>query len=216
LLSFARQQCLAPKIIEINTVLRDLMSLVRPMMPERVHITVEPDADLWPCSADPTQLQSALLNLIINARDAFQDGGHITISARNAPRLVDDGNLGPGEYVLLSVEDDGSGMPPQVVAHAFEPFFTTKAVGKGSGLGLSMIYGFARQSGDAARIKSTEGRGTAIHLYLSRAKPIDVRQHGTICRWWKGTGSSKAIGRGCFHRPCVITRLPTLALGFSN
>src|SRR5262249_51970032 len=125
---------------------------------------------LWPCHVDPAQLQTALLNLVLNAHDAMPDGGTLTIETRNVV-LAEGAVAGcmPGPYVIVSVTDTGNGMPPEVRDRAFEPFFTTKEVGKGTGLGLSMVYGFVRQSGGDVAIDSRPGAGTTVSLYLPRA-----------------------------------------------
>ncbi len=126
--------------------------------------------------ADPGQVESALLNLAINARDAMPDGGGLVIAVANSPlegQVDAEGQtVTPGDYVSIKVSDQGSGMPPEILAHAFEPFFTTKAVGKGSGLGLSMVYGFAKQSGGLVTIDSIVGEGTTVTLFLPRATDI--------------------------------------------
>jgi CheY-like chemotaxis protein len=139
---------------------------------EAIEIELKPAARLWRALADKGQVESALLNLAINARDAMGPGGKLTIETRNA-HLDDDyvrlnSEVTPGDYVMLAVTDTGSGMPPEVIERAFEPFFTTKAIGKGTGLGLSMIYGFAKQSGGHLKIYSEVGHGTTIRLYLPR------------------------------------------------
>src|SRR6202042_306635 len=127
--------------------------------------------DLWTTLCDPNQLESALLNLAINARDAMPDGGKLTISTANA-RIdgvsSDAPALSPGEYICIDVTDTGTGMSPEVAARAFDPFFTTKPIGQGTGLGLSMIYGFARQSNGHVTIDSRLGQGTTVRLYLPR------------------------------------------------
>jgi len=137
---------------------------------ETVHIGAQADLGLWTAAADPGQVENALLNLAINARDAMPDGGQLTIECTNW--VEDDGGtnkeLTPGNYVVLSVTDQGTGMSKEIQDHAFEPFFTTKEVGQGSGLGLSMVYGFAKQSGGHVGIYSEEGHGTTIRLYLPR------------------------------------------------
>ena len=128
--------------------------------------------DLWPIRADPSQVGDALLNLAINARDAMPHGGSISIATANAHagrRATQDGEVTAGDYVVLSVTDTGIGMAPEVLERVVEPFFTTKGPGAGSGLGLSMIYGFARQSGGHLRIDSELGHGTTVRLYLPRA-----------------------------------------------
>ena len=126
---------------------------------------------LWITQVDPNQLENALLNLCINARDAMPDGGQLTVETANQwfdERVAAVHDLPPGQYVSLCVRDNGTGMPPDVAARAFDPFYTTKPLGAGTGLGLSMVYGFARQSGGHARIYSEPGKGTRVHLYLPR------------------------------------------------
>jgi CheY-like chemotaxis protein len=134
---------------------------------ETVEMSFDLTADLWRCCADPGQFESAVLNLIVNARDAMSGSGRLTLATANltSPKDVD---LPPGDYVLLSLSDTGAGMTSEVLARAFEPFFSTKEVGKGSGLGLSMVYGFAKQSGGTVRIASVPGAGTTVSLYLPR------------------------------------------------
>jgi CheY-like chemotaxis protein len=126
------------------------------------------DTAMMPVMADPTQLEVAVLNLAINARDAMPDGGVLSFSSRTV-RVTGEADLDPGDYIELTIADTGEGMPPEVLDRAFEPFFTTKEVGKGTGLGLSMVYGMARQSGGAARIESATGKGTAVKLLLRKA-----------------------------------------------
>jgi CheY-like chemotaxis protein len=132
----------------------------------RVEVALSPD--LWQVRCDPAQLEIALLNLSLNARDAMPKGGTLTVSAGNT-RLAADGERAAGEYVSVAVRDTGTGMPPAVIARAFEPFFTTKEVGKGTGLGLPQVFGFARQSGGEVRIESEPGRGTSVTIHLPRA-----------------------------------------------
>jgi CheY-like chemotaxis protein len=126
------------------------------------------DQAMMPAMADPTQLEVAVLNLAINARDAMPDGGVLSFSSRPV-RVAGEPDLEPGDYLELTIADTGVGMPPEVLERAFEPFFTTKEVGKGTGLGLSMVYGMARQSGGAARIESTPGKGTTVKLLFRKA-----------------------------------------------
>ena len=146
--------------------------LIRRTIGPPVQLEVVEADTLWLCRVDPPQLENALLNLCINARDAMPDGGHLTIETAN--RTLDDPaaaaafDLQPGEYVSLRVTDTGSGMTPEVIARVFDPFFTTKPIGQGTGLGLSMIYGFARQSGGQVRIHSKPGKGSAFTIYLPR------------------------------------------------
>jgi len=132
-------------------------------------------AELWPAVADPVQLEVALLNLAVNARDAMPEGGALTFRTRNVTTAEAAGGqaaMASGDYVMVTVSDTGQGMPPEVQAKAFEPFFTTKGPGKGTGLGLSMVYGFARQAGGTATVDSRPGSGTAICLYLPRAAAL--------------------------------------------
>ncbi|MBT4044531.1 MAG: response regulator [Rhodospirillaceae bacterium] len=171
LLSFSRQQPLAPSTVEMATVLAEMRGMLGQTLGETIEVKVEPAGDVWRAVADLGQLENALLNLAINARDAMPNGGVITLSANNIrldEQAVVDEEATPGDYVVLSVTDTGSGMTDENISHAFEPFFTTKDVGKGTGLGLSMVYGFARQSGGFAEIKSEVGRGTSVRLYLPR------------------------------------------------
>ena len=171
LLAFSRRQTLAPKSTDVNRLVADLEDLVRRTVGPEIRIEIAMAAGLWNTLVDPSQLENALLNLCINARDAMPDGGAIVIETANTyfDRLATgDWDLPPGRYVALSVSDDGIGMPPDVVARAFDPFFTTKPIGQGTGLGLSMIYGFARQSGGQVRIYSEVGKGTRVCLYLPR------------------------------------------------
>ena len=145
--------------------------LVRRTMGPAIVVEVVGTAGLWPTLVDPPQLESALLNLCINARDAMPGGGRLTLETANRwldGRVARERDLEPGQYVSLCVSDTGTGMTPDVVAKAFDPFFTTKPLGQGTGLGLSMIYGFARQSGGQARIYSEPGQGTMVCLYLPR------------------------------------------------
>ena len=141
--------------------------------------------DVWAIVVDPNQLENALLNLCINARDAMPDGGRLAITARNRPSELQSANaqdLPAGEYVVMSVTDTGSGMPKEVIERAFEPFFTTKPLGEGTGLGLSMIYGFAHQSGGKVWLESELGRGTQVHLCLPRYAGEGAAEHADTHR----------------------------------
>ncbi|MEO8375268.1 MAG: PAS domain-containing protein [Sphingomonas bacterium] len=171
LLAFSRRQPLDPKPVDVNRLVADIEELVRGTVGPGVVVEVMREAALWPTLVDPNQLENALLNLCINARDAMAGGGHLTIRTANISldaRGAHERDLTPGEYLSLSVSDTGTGMTPEVIARAFDPFFTTKPMGQGTGLGLSMIYGFARQSGGQVRIESVEGEGTTMLLYLPR------------------------------------------------
>ncbi len=171
LLAFSRRQTLDPKPTNVNRLVAGMEELIRRTMGPTVHMEVIGAGGLWPALVDPHQLENALLNLCINARDAMPDGGRLTIETANKwldERAANERELPPGQYVSLCVTDTGTGMSPDVIAHAFEPFFTTKPLGQGTGLGLSMIYGFARQSGGQIRIYSELGKGTTMCLYLPR------------------------------------------------
>jgi PAS domain S-box-containing protein len=171
LLAFARRQPLIPKSVDANALVVSLEDLLRRTIGERLDLMIVAAPDLWCTLCDPNQLESALLNLAINARDAMPDGGRLTIATTNerieAPR-PDAPALLPGDYINIAVTDTGTGMPPEIVARAFDPFFTTKPIGQGTGLGLSMIYGFARQSNGHVSIDSVNGHGTTVKLYLPR------------------------------------------------
>ncbi|MFC7690906.1 ATP-binding protein [Paeniroseomonas aquatica] len=181
LLAFSRRQTLDPKPVNINQLIRGMEELIGRTVGPAIRLQVVEAPELWTTLVDPNQLENALLNLCINARDAMPDGGRLTIETRNVSLAAEaawDRDLPPGEYLLLSVTDTGSGMPPEVVKRAFDPFFTTKPLGVGTGLGLSMIYGFTRQSGGQVRIVSEVGVGTMMKLYLprhdGRAEPADA------------------------------------------
>ncbi len=172
LLAFSRRQPLDPKPVPVNTLVASMEDLLRRTMGERIEIELVLAGGLWLTLCDQNQLESALLNLAINARDAMPDGGRLTIETGNAhldlAYAAQEQDVRPGQYVCLSVTDSGTGMSPDVVKRAFDPFFTTKPTGQGTGLGLSMIYGFARQSEGYAKIYSEPGQGTTVKLYLPR------------------------------------------------
>jgi len=172
LLAFARKQPLRPRDIDIAGKLLDMEPLLRRSLGEHIECTFALDADLWMTSVDPGQLATALLNLVLNARDALPDGGKLTVEARNISLGETDldvnGEPRPGDYVMVAVTDTGTGMTAEVTSRAFEPFFTTKEVGKGTGLGLSMVYGFVRQSGGLVQMQSEPGHGTVVTLFFPR------------------------------------------------
>lgn len=170
LLAFSRRQRLSPVALDINKVIAGMRDMLARTIGPHIQIETKLEAAMWPALADPTQLEVMLLNLAINSRDAMAHGGRIRIETHNIASIPDSlaPELSPGEYVCISVADDGPGMPPEVLAHAFEPFFTTKSHGKGTGLGLAQLYGFAKQSGGAARIESEIGKGTTVSFYLPR------------------------------------------------
>ena len=171
LLAFARRQPLIPKDVDANQLVVSLEDLLRRTIGEAIDLAIVVSDDLWNTLCDPNQLESALLNLAINARDAMPDGGKLIIATANArfgDIPADNPALAPGDYICVTVTDTGAGMSAEVAARAFDPFFTTKPIGQGTGLGLSMIYGFARQSNGHASIDSKPGRGTSVRLYLPR------------------------------------------------
>jgi CheY-like chemotaxis protein len=174
LLAFSRQQPLAPKPLDVNKLVSSMSELLRRTIGEHIHFETVLAGGVWTTYADPNQLESALLNLAVNARDAMPSGGKLTIETANTH--LDDSyaraNVGVsvGQYVLIAVSDTGSGMPDDVLARAFDPFFTTKPVGQGTGLGLSQVYGFVRQTGGHVKIYTEENQGTTIKIYLPRFK----------------------------------------------
>jgi signal transduction histidine kinase len=171
-LSFARREPVDPQPIEINEVISRMSTLAWHSLGDRVTTAFRLADDLWPVFVDPNQLESALLNLALNARDAMAGRGSLTIETANchieeAESAAHPG-VGPGEYVMISIADTGCGMPQEVRDKAFDPFFTTKGAGKGTGLGLSQVNGFVTRSGGRCIIDSTPGRGTTVKLYLPR------------------------------------------------
>lgn len=174
LLAFSRRQQLLPQPIDMNQLVSATAELLRRTLGEAIEIRTAFGQDVWTAEADPSQVESALVNLSINARDAMPAGGRLTIETANVTLddayAADNPDAVPGDYVMLAVTDTGTGMPPEVVKRVFEPFFTTKAVGKGTGLGLSMVYGFAKQSGGHVKIYSEPGHGTTLRLYLPKAR----------------------------------------------
>jgi PAS domain S-box-containing protein len=174
LLAFGRRQTLEPQPTDINELLRDMEPLMQRTLGEHIEIAFLRSSDLWSATVDRAQLENAVLNLAVNARDAMPDGGRLTIETANAELdeefAANNPDVRAGYYVMVAVGDTGAGMAPDVLAHAFEPFFTTKEVGKGTGLGLSMVYGFVKQSDGHVRIYSEVGVGTVVRLYLPRSK----------------------------------------------
>ncbi|MCQ4298316.1 PAS domain S-box protein [Pseudomonas songnenensis] len=179
LLAFARRQSLDPRPVDVNLLVVSMEDMLRRTMGEHIQLEVELQADAWIAYTDGHQLENALLNLVINARDAMPDGGRLGVNTCNVriQRHQPDAPE-PGDYVVLSVTDNGSGMSAQTIAKAFDPFFTTKPIGQGTGLGLSMVYGFAKQTGGHVRIDSRLGEGTRVILYLPRNLADDDRLPG--------------------------------------
>ncbi|MDX1485042.1 MAG: PAS-domain containing protein [Alphaproteobacteria bacterium] len=173
LLAFSRRQTLFSQAVDVGGLVSAMTDLLRRTLGETIDVTVSGDADLWLCKVDPHQLESAVLNLAINARDAMEKGGKLTIETANVS-LDDDyaaaqADVEPGDYVMVGVTDTGTGIPKALMERIFDPFFTTKEVGRGSGLGLSMVYGFVKQSGGHVTVYSEMGKGTTIKLYLPRS-----------------------------------------------
>jgi PAS domain S-box-containing protein len=185
LLAFARRQPLIPKSVDTNQLVVSLEDLLRRTIGETIDLEIIASDNLWGTLCDPNQLESALLNLAINARDAMPDGGRLSIVTGNA-RLdgvtADTPALAPGDYICIDVTDTGTGMSAEVAARAFDPFFTTKPIGQGTGLGLSMIYGFARQSNGHASIDSRIGQGTSVKLYLPRHLGDIAAEHASAVK----------------------------------
>ena len=174
LLAFARRQSLDIKSQDINTLASGVEEILRRPLGENIKLDLNLQPDLWTALTDANQLENALLNLVLNSRDAMPEGGRITLETSNktleVPQAAHDGEIAAGDYAVIAVTDTGSGMSQDVITKAFEPFFTTKPIGQGTGLGLSMIYGFVRQSGGYVRIDSALGRGTRVQIYLPRSQ----------------------------------------------
>jgi PAS domain S-box-containing protein len=196
LLAFSRRQPLAPKPLELNTLVRDMTELLHRTLGETVELEVVLASRLWAVEVDQNQLEAAVLNLAVNARDAMPEGGKLTIETANTAL---DGSYSerdveviPGQYVMVSISDNGLGMSKESLTRAFEPFYTTKEVGRGTGLGLSMVYGFVKQSGGHVTLYSEQGQGTTVKLYFPRymgqltvrqdeiAKPVPQASHGEV------------------------------------
>ncbi len=211
LLAFSRRQTLDPRPTNVNRLIAGMEELIRRTAGPSVHIEVVGAGGLWSTLIDPNQLENALLNLCINARDAMPQGGRLTIETANKwldERAARERDLSPGQYISLCVTDTGTGMTPDVIAHAFDPFFTTKPFGEGTGLGLSMIYGFVRQSGGQIRIYSEPGKGTTMCLYLPRHHGDDAEaaDEASLVR------THPAIGAGGGRVVMVIDDEPTIRM----
>ena len=196
LLAFSRQQALDPRPLDANRLVADTAELLRRTLGEAIALETVLAGGLWLAFADQNQLETAILNLAVNARDAMPEGGKMTIETANT--YLDEAYaeavaepLEPGQYVLIAVADTGSGMDRSALERAFEPFFTTKAAGRGTGLGLSQVYGFVRQSSGHVRIYSEPGHGTTVKLYLPRHQGADA--HAPAAE--RAAGAARAIGR---------------------
>jgi two-component system sensor histidine kinase EvgS len=172
LLAFARKQIISPQVLELNDTVSGMLKMLRRLIGENIHLTWNPGAELWPVKMDPTQIDQILVNLAVNARDAIDGVGHLAIATQNV--IVDSAVVGlhedfiPGEYVLLTVSDDGCGMETDILENLFEPFYTTKEVGRGTGLGLATVYGIVKQNSGFITVDSEPGRGTTFKIYLPR------------------------------------------------
>jgi PAS domain S-box-containing protein len=197
LLTFARRQRLEMQSLNLNEFALGLTELLRRTIGAPIDLSTALAPDLWPTTADPGQVESAVLNLVLNARDAMPDGGRLVIETFNATvdaaDVASNPGMAAGDYVVLSVADTGHGMPAEVHARAFEPFFTTKGAGKGSGLGLATIYGFARQSGGNVTIYSEVGKGTTVNLYLPRAGRRTEEEAGAAAKPAVDTGRGETV-----------------------
>jgi nitrogen-specific signal transduction histidine kinase/CheY-like chemotaxis protein len=180
LLAFSRRQTLDPRPTEVNALIAGMSEMIQRTVGPSIRLKTVAAADLWPALVDASQLENALLNLCINARDAMPDGGSITVETANRTLDAESARvreMPEGQYLCLSVADTGTGMSAEVIAKAFDPFFTTKPLGQGTGLGLSMIYGFTKQSGGQVRVQSTVGQGTTMCVYLPRYVGETQRNH---------------------------------------
>ncbi|SEI19943.1 response regulator [Pseudomonas asplenii] len=184
LLAFSRRQSLDSKPVNMNELVKSMGELLHRSLNESIELRMDLAPALWTAEADPNQLESALLNLVLNARDAMPEGGQLLVSTSN--QVLDlaftqsQGRLEPGDYVLLQVRDTGCGMPENIISRVFDPFFTTKPIGQGTGLGLSMIYGFSKQSHGHVCIDSTVGQGTSVNLYLPRYSGEPILQDDSL------------------------------------
>jgi len=195
LLSFSRRQRLEPRSLDLSQIIEGMRDLIQSTMGGSIRIDVKLRRDLWPALADPTQLELAVLNLAINARDAMEVGGSLRVETRNVtlPEPGSPEEPPAGEYVSICVCDTGTGMAPEVRAKVFEPFFTTKEIGKGSGLGLSQVLGFAKQSGGGVRIDSIVGEGTTVHIFLPRATAKVTQPQQIVAAPLEDTGPESAM-----------------------
>jgi CheY-like chemotaxis protein len=183
LLTFARQQTIAPKVLDLNETVSGMLKMLQRLIGENLHLTWKPAADLWQTKIDPSQVDQILANLCVNARDAIEDTGRITIESDNCTIDTDyctnHQDAVPGEYVRLSVSDDGTGMDKETLPHIFEPFYTTKEMGKGTGLGLATVYGAVKQNNGFINIYSEPGQGTTFSIYLPRDATSKSSQSAT-------------------------------------
>jgi two-component system cell cycle sensor histidine kinase/response regulator CckA len=195
LLAFSRRQTLMPEVLDLNEVATEYSVMMTKLIGEKVTLKIASDRDLWHVKADRTQLEQVLMNLAVNARDAMPTGGKLTIRTRNvterASLKLRHLSVQPCEYVMIEVEDTGTGMPPEVMAKIFEPFFSTKDVGKGTGLGLSTVYGIVKQTGGYVFPESAPGKGTTFRVYLPRHEPDPVTAESAAAK----AAGGNAVGR---------------------
>jgi PAS domain S-box-containing protein len=183
LLAFARKQIIAPRVLDVNDTVASMLTMLQRLIGENLKLAWRPAANLWPVKMDPSQIDQLLANLAVNARDAIAGVGTITIATEkveiDATYCTGHVDCVPRQYVMLTVNDDGCGMSPEVMEHIFEPFFTTKAVGEGTGLGLATVFGIVKQNGGFVNVYSEPGKGTTFKLYLPRAVAEDVSAAAT-------------------------------------
>src|SRR5882672_7737781 len=217
LLAFSRRQPLQPRSVDVNAVVVDAARLLQPTLGEQIEIESMLAHDSAPALIDPSQLSTAILNLALNARDAMPNGSKLTLETRNV--VLDENyaamssEVNPGNYVMIAVSDSGEGIPANLLEKVFEPFYTTKDVGKGSGLGLSMVYGFVKQSNGHIRIYSEEGHGTTVKLYLPQAAGVAdavPAQEAGISEFIRGDESILIVEDGALVREYVVTQISRL------
>jgi signal transduction histidine kinase len=216
LLAFSRRQPLQPRSVDVNAVVVDAARLLRPTLGEQIEIESMLAHDSAPALIDPSQLSTAILNLALNARDAMPNGGKLTLETRNV--VLDENyaamssEVNPGNYVMIAVSDSGEGIPASLLEKVFEPFYTTKDVGKGSGLGLSMVYGFVKQSNGHIRIYSEEGHGTTVKLYLPQAVGVAdaLPAEAGISEFVRGDESILIVEDDALVREYVVTQISRL------
>src|ERR1700730_11267364 len=215
LLAFARRQPLQPRSVDVNALVIEAARLLRPTLGEQIEIESMLAHDSAPALIDPSQLSTAILNLALNARDAMPNGGKLTLETKNV--VLDENyaamssEVNPGNYVMIAVSDSGEGIPANLLEKVFEPFYTTKDVGKGSGLGLSMVYGFVKQSNGHIRIYSEEGHGTTVKLYLPQATGIpQVAADVGVSGIERGDESILIVEDDALVREYVVTQISSL------
>jgi signal transduction histidine kinase/CheY-like chemotaxis protein len=216
LLAFSRRQPLQPRNVDVNAVVVDAARLLRPTLGEQIEIESMLAHDSAPALIDPSQLTNAILNLALNARDAMPNGGKLTLETKNV--VLDENyaamssEVNPGNYVLIAVSDSGKGIPASLLEKVFEPFYTTKDIGKGSGLGLSMVYGFVKQSNGHIRIYSEEGHGTTVKLYLPQAAGAAdaLPAEAGISEFVRGDESILIVEDDALVREYVVTQISRL------